>query len=210
MSYIHRWIDRKAPWTLLLLHGTGGDENDLLTLAEAVAPGWNVLSPRGNVLEHGVVPRFFARKAEGVFDMDDLAARTAEMAAFVEGSAAAYGFDRGRVAALGYSNVANLAASLLLTHPGGLAGAALLRPMVDQRQTAPVAGSLDGVPVLIAAGAHDRMIPRAGTSLLSRYLDEAGAEVTTHAHSGGHELAQGDIAAASAFFGEDHFRGRRR
>lgn len=196
MSYVHRWIAGARPQTLLLLHGTGGDENDLVPFAKLIAPGWPVLSPRGDVLEHGTVNRFFIRKAEGVFDMDDLAARTARMHEFLDDSAARYGFDRAKVIAFGYSNGANLAASLLVTHPGSLAGAALLRPMVDQRQPPPAAGSLAGVPVLLAPGSHDQMIPASGTQLLERYLTGAGARITRHVHPGGHELAKDDVEAA--------------
>jgi len=115
--------------TLLLLHGTGGNESDLLPLGSAVAPQAALLSPRGNVLERGM-PRFFRRLAEGVFDLDDLTQRTYELADFVDAAARTYGFDAAQVVGLGYSNGANIAASLLLLRPQVLAGAALLRPML--------------------------------------------------------------------------------
>ena len=121
LSFIHRFApgNRLEAPPLLLLHGTGGDENDLLPLGEAIAPGAPLLSVRGQVLEHGM-PRFFRRLAEGVFDLADLRQRTHDLAAFVAAASAAYGFDPQRVIAVGYSNGANIAASLLLLHPRDL------------------------------------------------------------------------------------------
>jgi predicted esterase len=143
LDFIHQYVPAvagsAAPFagiTLLLLHGTGGDEHDLLSLGEAVAPGAALLSPRGKVLE-GSMPRFFRRLAEGVFDVPDLVARTHELAAFVGAAAGRYGFDPQRVVALGFSNGANIAASALLLHPGLLAGAVLLRAMVPFEPAAP-------------------------------------------------------------------------
>ena len=132
LGYAHRWVpgDGTTPKTLLLLHGTGGDEDDLLPLGRALLPGAAMLSPRGNVLERGM-PRFFRRLAEGVLDQEDLARRTEELARFVDAAAAAYGFSRDGVIAAGFSNGANIAASLLLRRgAGALRGAALFSPML--------------------------------------------------------------------------------
>src|SRR5881394_3555931 len=132
LGFIHRYEPPAAdagPITLLLLHGTGGDEHDLLPLGRVLLPGAGMLSPRGQVSEHGA-NRFFRRLAEGVFDQEDLARRTEALAAFVEAAARAYGFDRAGVVAVGFSNGANIAVSLLLRHPGVLRAAVLLRPMV--------------------------------------------------------------------------------
>ena len=128
MSFIHRFVKGEGPGTLLLLHGTGGDESDLLAMGRDLAPRAHLLSPRGKVLEQGM-PRFFRRLRPGVFDLEDLLVRSVELAGFVRESAVEYGFDAGRVIALGYSNGANIGASLLYKVPGLLAGALLLRPM---------------------------------------------------------------------------------
>ena len=176
-------------WTLLLLHGTGGDEHDLVPLGRQLAPGAALLSPRGKVLE-GSAPRFFRRLAEGVFDVPDLVARTHELAQFVRDSAARYGFDPGRVVALGFSNGANIAASTLLLHPGLLAGAVLLRAMVPFEPAAPV--RLPGTPVLLSAGRFDPIIAAANAERLGTILTEAGARVTAAWQRAGHQLAPGE------------------
>lgn len=182
--------------TLLLLHGTGGNEDDLLPLGRAVLPAAALLSPRGAVLEHGQA-RFFRRLAMGVFDQDDLRLRTDELAAFVAGAAAHHGLDPRRVVALGFSNGANIAASLLLRGTGTLAGAVLLRPMVPfEPDPLP---DLTGIPVLLAAGRTDPMVPTALTERLAALLGAAGASVETVWHPGGHGLVQGDVHASSAF-----------
>lgn len=178
--------------TLLLLHGTGGDERDLLGLGRALLPGAALLSPRGTVRENGM-PRFFRRLAAGVFDHADLVARTHELADFVAGAAARYGFDPRRVVAVGFSNGANIAASLLLARPETLAGAALLRPMVPFVPEAPP--DLAGVPVLIAAGRRDPIVPPAQPEELASLLRETGADVALHWAEGGHDLTQGDLTA---------------
>jgi predicted esterase len=181
---------------LLLLHGTGGDETDLLSLGEALAHGAALLSPRGKVLEHGM-PRFFRRLAEGVFDVEDLTARTRELGEFVGAAAAEYGFDPAAVIGVGYSNGANIAASLLLLHPGVLWGAVLFRPMVPLVPASPP--RLDGTPVFIAAGQHDAIVPPAQTERLVALLKKAGADVTVHVEPAGHSLTDGDVAAARAW-----------
>lgn len=182
--------------TLLLLHGTGGDENDLLPLGRALLPGASLLSPRGAVLERGQ-PRFFRRLAEGVFDLDDLRVRTAELAGFVRQAAVKYGLDARRIVAVGFSNGANIAASLMLADTGVLAGAVLLRPMVPFEPASPP--DLRGVPVLISAGRADPIVPAALVDRLGVLLNEGGAAVEMRWQPGGHGLTQGDIEAASAF-----------
>lgn len=179
--------------TLLLLHGTGGTERDLVPLAESLAPGASVLSPRGKVLERGM-PRFFRRLAEGMFDLDDLRFRTHELARFVAAAARHYGFDAGRVVAVGFSNGANVAASTLLLEPGVLAGAVLFRAMV------PIVPdplpSLAGTPVFMSNGRTDSLIPAAEAERLADLLRQAGASLTLHWQPGGHQLTRQDVTLA--------------
>jgi predicted esterase len=186
--------------TLLLLHGTGGDENDLLPLGRELLPGAALLSPRGAVLERGQ-PRFFRRLAEGVFDLEDLHVRTAELAAFIREAARHYQFDVNRVVALGFSNGANIAASLLLSDTGVLAGGVLLRPMVPFEPDA--RPNLRGVPVLISAGRSDPIVPTALVERLGVLLKEGGASVDMVWQPGGHGRTKGDVEAASKFL-RDH------
>jgi predicted esterase len=191
--YVHRWVpadDPRVPFTLLLLHGTGGNENDLLPLGHSVAPGAALLSPRGNVLE-GSSPRFFRRLAEGVLDEADRALRANAMADWVAAAAGRYGFDATRVAALGYSNGANLASAMLVLRPGTLAAAVLLRPMAAP--PAPPQLQLGGVPVLITAGQHDPWSQDAGA--LEEALRAHGAESSCR-RFGGHELVRADLKRA--------------
>jgi predicted esterase len=199
-SFKHRFVpgsDVATSPTLLVLHGTGGDENDLVGLGQTMLPGANVLSPRGKVLENGM-PRFFRRLAEGVFDVDDLKARTHELADFVAAAAREYGFDARRVFAAGYSNGANVAASTLLLRPGTLAGAALLRPMVPSvPETLP---DLAGAPVLIAAGEMDVIATPPQTNGLAELLRKCGADVEVVIQPAGHQLMQDDVEAARRWF----------
>ena len=174
---------------LLLLHGTGGDENDLLPLGRMVAPGAALLSPRGQVLENGM-PRFFRRLAEGVFDEEDLRRRTDDLAGFIRDARAEHGL--AAPIALGFSNGANIAASLLLRHPGLLRGAVLLRAMMPFRD--PPAARLEGTDVLLLSGAADPIVPAANSEALARLLQDAGAGVTQHALPVGHGLSQMDVA----------------
>ena len=200
-DHIHRFLPSAsagAP-TILALHGTGGDENDLLPLARMVSSDAAVLSPRGNVLEHGM-PRFFKRLSEGVFDLPDLHARTADLAQFIASASAKYKFDPSRVVALGYSNGANIAASLLLSHPGVLKGGILLRAMVPFEPDHPP--SLQGTSVLISAGREDPMIPQASTSRLATLLQQAGADVTLAWYDAGHGLVPREMEQATRWFGE--------
>ena len=198
LGFAHRWLPPTAAGdaagtTLLLLHGTGGNEDDLLPLGRLLLPGAAMLSPRGRVLETGM-PRFFRRLAEGVFDLQDLAHRTDELAAFVDAAAGHYGFDRDRVIAAGFSNGANIAASLLLRRPGALRGAVLLSPMLPFEP--PTVPSLAGTSVFIGAGRTDAMVPIAQVEKLATVLRDGGAEVELHWEPGGHGITQTEISAA--------------
>ena len=194
----HRFVPGVAAEsrTLLLLHGTGGNEDDLIPLGHALLPGAALLSPRGQVLERGM-PRFFRRLAEGVFDEPDLRARTAELAEFVESATASYGIDARRIIAVGFSNGANIAASLLLLRPGVLAGAVLFRAMVPL--VPEVRPDLHGTRVLIGSGRGDPLVPVSDVERLAAMLEEGGAEVTIHWENAGHQLTQGDVDAARAW-----------
>ena len=200
LGLVHRWVAPRRPGadTLLLLHGTGGNENDLIPVGWELAPGAGLLSPRGAVLERGM-PRFFRRLAEGVFDLDDLRARTDQLAEFVSGAAQQYGFDPARVTAVGYSNGANIAASLLLLRPGVLRGAVLFRPMVPLEPD-PLP-RLNDVSVLISAGREDPIVSPSESERLGALLERAGAAVETLWQQGGHALTKADLAAASAWLG---------
>jgi phospholipase/carboxylesterase len=192
LSHLHRFVDGDRERPLLLLHGTGGDEEDLVPLGERLAPGAALLSPRGKVSENGA-NRFFRRLAEGVFDLDDLRARTKELAGFVTEARRAYGL--GAPLALGYSNGANIAASLLLAQPDVLRGAILLRAMVPFEPS--VVPDLSGKPVLILSGAMDPIVPTANAERLAALLTQAGAAVTHRVLPMGHGLGQGDLVEAA-------------
>jgi predicted esterase len=195
LGFIHRYrsgADPNSP-TLLLLHGTGGNEDDMLPLARMLEPGAAVLSPRGRVLERGM-PRFFRRLSEGVFDVEDLKRRTVELAGFVTAAAGQYGYDPKRVYAAGFSNGANIAASLLLLEPGVLAGAVLFRAMLPLVPDAPPA--LAGTSVFLSNGRHDPVVPAASAEQLAALLRQSGADVTHVWQLAGHELAPGDVSAA--------------
>jgi phospholipase/carboxylesterase/glyoxalase family protein len=195
LGFTHRYTPapQGEPMTLLLLHGTGGDETDLLPLGELLAPGAGLLSPRGQVLEHGM-PRFFRRLAEGVFDVEDLRLRTQMLAEFVTASAAAYGFDPQQVIAVGYSNGANIAASLLLLSPGVLRGAVLFHAQVPLEP--PETPDLADVPVLLTGGRSDPLIPSAETERLAALLRAGGAEVTLEWQPNGHALSAQEVHQA--------------
>jgi phospholipase/carboxylesterase len=193
LGFIHRFIPASDPTRqpLLLLHGTGGDEDDLLPLGARIAPGAALLSPRGKVLESGM-PRFFRRLAEGVFDIDDLQARTLELADFIAKAREAYGLEK--PITVGFSNGANIAASLLLMRPRALAGAVLMRAMTPfEPRTAPPLG---GMPVLILSGAADLIVPAASRDRLAHMLQAAGADLTHEVVPAGHGLSAQDLAAA--------------
>jgi predicted esterase len=192
LTYVHRFepatVANATP--VLLLHGTGGNEADLLPLGRQLAPGSALLSPRGDVSEHGM-PRFFRRFAEGVFDLDDVARRTHALADFIADAATRYGFDPGKLAALGYSNGANIAASLLLLRPEALVRAVLLRPMVVlQLKTLP---DLSGKHVTLLSGRHDPIVPVDHPPQLAKMLRQAGAQVDLHWLDTGHQLTEEDL-----------------
>jgi len=200
MSFIHRFEPGSTnnP-TLLLLHGTGGNETDLIEFGRAIAPRSNLLSPRGNVLENGM-PRFFRRFAHGVFDLEDLKFRVEELLDFIKASAKKYDFDPENVIAMGYSNGANIAATLLLLHQRSLAGAILFRPMmILVPKKIP---DLSGCKILVCAGEHDSMIDPAKTSELISFFQTAHAKVSVHHHPGGHELGRDDFESAQKWFSQ--------
>jgi predicted esterase len=195
LGFVYRFVSAQEPGapTLLLLHGTGGDENDLLPVGRMLDERAALLSPRGKVLEHGM-PRFFRRLAEGVFDHEDLVNRTHELAEFVEGAVNEYGLDPRLLFAIGFSNGANIGASLLLLYPRLLAGAVLLRAMVPfEPENLP---DLSGTPVYLAAGRSDPIVPPENTERLAEMLREARAKVTLDWQPGGHGIGQAEIESA--------------
>lgn len=196
MSFIHRFEPGTSDTTLLLLHGTGGNEHDLIGLARDLSPTAKLLSPRGKVLENGA-PRFFRRLAMGVFDEADLKAQAADLARFVQEAAERYSFDAGRVYALGYSNGANIAAALLLLHPEVLAGGVLLRPVLPLEP--PTLPDLSDKAVFLAAGRRDPWAPSERVEALARWLEQAGANVELRWQDAGHGLHPEELEAARAW-----------
>jgi phospholipase/carboxylesterase len=199
LSFIHRYepaTDPKRP-PLLLLHGTGGDENDLLGLGRMISPGSALLSPRGKILENGM-PRFFRRLAEGVFDEEDVRFRANELADFVAEARRAYGLEA--PVAVGFSNGANIAAAMLMLRPEALAGAALLRAMVPLSSAPRV--DLAGERVLMISGAMDPIIPADNSNRLAASLSASGAEVQHQMLPTGHNLSQTDLSLLVKWFAE--------
>ena len=195
LGFIHRFSPSSAeqkPITLLMLHGTGGNEDDLFPLGKTLFPGAAILSPRGKVLENGM-PRFFRRFSEGVFDVADVKFRANELAQFIAAARKEY-FINGDLIGVGYSNGANIAAALMLSHPGELAAAVLFRATVPFVPENPP--DLRNVGVLLAGGQRDPIVPQAETVKLSNILRAAGASVEIHWHQGGHELGEDDIMLA--------------
>src|SRR4051812_44465827 len=192
LGFYHRFVpasDQKIGVVLLMLHGTGGNEDDLLPLGRELVPGAALLSPRGKVLERGM-PRFFRRFAEGQFDIEDVKLRAGEVAAFVGDATTKYQLERRSVVAVGYSNGANIAAAMMLLHPEVLSGGALFRAMVPlDPERMP---DLQGRSVLLCAGRTDPIVPGENTMRLGEMLKAGGADVEIHWHPGGHELSQGD------------------
>ena len=196
---IHIYKEGKDPEkpVLLLLHGTGGTEQDLLPLADLIDPNAAVLSVRGSVLENGM-PRFFKRLAEGVFGEEDLVYRTKELHAFLDEAAKRYQFDRNHIIAIGYSNGANIAGSLLFHYEGSIKGAILHHPMVPRRGIQ--LPDLSGTPVFIAAGQNDPLCTAAESEELDELLRGAGAKTTLHWEMNGHSLTRTEVAAAAEWF----------
>ncbi|MFD1205976.1 alpha/beta hydrolase [Sporosarcina contaminans] len=197
MKHIYKKASGQSNRTLLLLHGTGGTEQDLLGLGELIDPDAGILSVRGNVLENGM-PRFFRRLAEGIFDEEDLIYRTKELHAFLDEAAGQYGFDRSSIVAIGYSNGANIAASLLFHYADSLAGAILHHPMVPRRGID--LPDLSTVPVFITAGKNDPICPVSETEELQELLVSSGANADVHWELNGHSLSRTEVEAAKDWY----------
>ncbi|RZJ68350.1 MAG: alpha/beta hydrolase [Flavobacterium sp.] len=203
LKYIYKSSGLEKAPTLLLLHGTGGNENDLLPFADHFGDKTNVLSVRGNVSENGM-PRFFKRLGMGIFDEQDLEFRTHELVDFVTGLSKTEHFDLDKIVALGYSNGANIAGSMLVLHPDFLAGAILFRPMK------PFAGkefrrTNNNVPILMTSGKLDPTVDLNDIEKYAALLQDAGFNVESHTIPTGHNLAQSDLQLASDWFGK-HFK----
>lgn len=205
LGFLHRFVpgtDTSQP-ALLLLHGTGGNEDDLLPLGQAVAKGAALLSPRGQVLENGM-PRFFRRVAEGVFDQEDLQLRTEQLRTFIKEAEITYHLSPRKLIAVGFSNGANIAASLLLRHPDTLAGAILIRAMVPfVPEPTP---DLSQKPILLLSGTADPIVLPENTQRLHDILQSSGANVQLHWERVGHGLTKGDVRVAQTWFAQ-HFPG---
>jgi phospholipase/carboxylesterase len=205
LGFIHRFVPpnsnaKETMPTLLLLHGTGGNEDDLIPLGKELAPYASILSVRGKVLENGM-PRFFRRLEEGVFDMEDLKKRTDELAEFIVKSSSAYKFDPERVIAVGYSNGANIAASVLLRRPEVLAGAILFRAMVPFIPT--VMPDLSKKSIILLEGLYDPIVSKAEAQSLLELFTKTQSNVTLKWQNSGHNLTQEDIVAAKKWLESD-------
>lgn len=197
LGFIHRFIpaeDSSSGETLLVLHGTGGDENDLIGIGQAIAPRAAILSPRGNVLEAGA-PRFFKRLAEGLFDPKEVRSRAEELARFIRAAVVTYRLDSTRVFALGFSNGANIASTVMFVEPLILQGAILLRPMLVYEPTEK--NDLSGSAVLISAGRMDPIVPTASVDRLTELFESAHAEVTLKWQLAGHNLVPSEVREAA-------------
>lgn len=200
LGFIHRFLPATDPArraTILLLHGTGGDENDLISFGQTIAPGAALLSPRGGTTENGS-PRFFRRIAEGRFDPEEVRTRAADLAAFIRAAATEYKLDSDAIFALGYSNGANIASTVMFTEPSLLRGAILFRPMVvlDISEK----NSLAGRSVFIAAGRLDPIVPGHQPEELATMFRDRAAAVTISWQLGGHNLTPADIREAAQWF----------
>jgi len=198
-DFIHEFVPGTSSRTLLLLHGTGGNERDLLPLGRELDPNAALLSPRGKILENGM-PRFFRRLAEGVFDLEDLEYRANELADFVSAAAQHYGFASDNLVAVGYSNGANIAGAMLLLRPEVLANAILFRAMVPLHPDK--LPNLSSVRIWIGAGDQDPIVPESETKRLAELLRQAGADVTIQFAKAAHGLTNDDIKAARGWLGE--------
>ena len=197
LGFIHRFVpteDKTSAETLVVLHGTGGDENDLIGIGQAIAPGVAILSPRGNVLENGA-PRFFKRLAEGVFDPKEVRSRGEELAQFIRAAISKYALNPERIFALGYSNGANIASTVMFIEPGLLQGAILFRPMLvfepDERP------DLSGAGVFISAGRMDPIVPTTSVERLVELFEGSRAEVTLKWQLAGHNLLPSEVREAA-------------
>ena len=197
LGFIHRYVPAADPATadtLVVLHGTGGDENDLISIGQAIAPGAAILSPRGNVLENGA-PRFFKRLAEGVFDPKEVRSRADELARFIRGAVVTYRLDPARVYALGYSNGANIASTVMLVEPGVFRGSILLRPMLVYDP--PERNDLSDTAVFISAGRMDPIVPVESVEKLAKLFESAHSNVTVKWQLAGHSLVPSEVREAS-------------
>jgi predicted esterase len=202
LGFTHRFIPAKESLSgrvLLLLHGTGGNENDMLPLGRDIDPSAAILSLRGNVLENGM-PRFFRRLAEGVFDEEDVIRRANELADFIPEAASEYEFDPQQLTAVGYSNGANIAAAVLLLRSDALHSAILFRAMVPLVPVNPP--QLTGARVFICSGRSDPIIPLENAERLAAMLRQAGAHVTLRVESASHQMVFAEIAAAKKWLTE--------
>jgi phospholipase/carboxylesterase len=199
LDFIHRFVpaeDTTSAETLVVLHGTGGDENDLIGIGQAIAPGATILSPRGNVLENGA-PRFFKRLAEGVFDPEEVRSRGEELARFIRAAISKYGLNPERVFALGYSNGANVASTVMFIEPGLFRGTIMFRPMVVfEPDELP---DLNGAGVLISAGRMDPIVPTKSVERLVELFEGAHAEVTVKWQAAGHNLLPSEVREAASW-----------
>jgi predicted esterase len=207
LGFVHAFVPAEKPAapTLLMLHGTGGDERALLPLGGELWPGAALLGVRGKVLENGM-PRFFRRFAEGVFDVEDLKFRTDELAQFIDAASEQYEFSKKKLIAVGYSNGANIGASLILLHPHYLAGAILFRAMMPFLPD--LIRDFRHLLVFIGAGRLDAMAPSGQVQELAAVLESGGADMTVSWSPGGHELGEDDAKAAKAWLSKDKVRQR--
>ena len=196
-GFIHRFVPPEDPAsgeTLIVLHGTGGDENDLIGIGQTIVPGAAILSPRGKVLENGA-PRFFKRLAEGVFDPKEVRSRAEELARFIRAATRKYGLDAGRLFALGYSNGANIASTVMFLEPRLFQGAILFRPMLvfepEERK------DLSGSHVLISAGRMDPIVPVTSVERLAELFKSSHADVTLKWQQAGHNLVPSEVREAA-------------
>jgi len=207
LGFVHVFLPAEKPTspTLVMLHGTGGDERDLLPLGRELWPGAALLGVRGKVLENGM-PRFFRRFAEGVFDVEDLKSRTEELAQFIDTASERYKFSKKGLIAVGYSNGANIAASLILLHPHYLAAAVLFRAMVPF--VPDIIRDFRRLSVFIGAGRLDPIVPSGQVEELADIFESGGADVTVSWRQGGHELGEDDVVAAKTWLSKDKLRKR--
>ena len=207
LGFIHKFVPAQLgsshPVTLLLLHGTGGNENDLLPLGNELWPGAALLGVRGKVLENGM-PRFFRRFAEGVFDVKDLKSRTEELAHFIDAASERYDFSKKKLMVVGYSNGANIGASLILLHPHYMAAAVLFRAMIPF--VPDLIRDFSQLSVFIGPGRLDPIVPSGQVEELGALFESGGADLTISWTQGGHELGEDDIRAAKAWLSRARVR----
>lgn len=205
LGFVHIFVPAEKPAspTLLLLHGTGGDERDLLQLGAELWPGAALLAVRGKILENGM-PRFFRRFAEGIFDVEDLKFRTQELAQFIDAAAERYGFSKKKLIVVGYSNGANIASSLILLHPHYVAAAVFFRAMMPF--VPDLIRDFSHLSVFIGVGQSDPIVPPGQVEELAALFESGGADVTISLHRGGHELGEDDVRAAKIWLSKEKVR----